>query len=682
MIIDSKKYNGKCACGREHEMVTLLSVVESGCLSDIDKYLREFGLDGVKVAVYDENTYKATEGKHPSVDIEVILDPEGLHANEHGVALLDEHLPEKADVLIAVGSGTVHDITRYCAYKKGASFVSCPTAASVDGFCSSVAAMTWNGCKKTLTAVAPKFVLADLDVIKNAPIRMARSGFGDMIGKYIALADWKIANILTGEFYCETIAEMTREATEAVKNSAEGIVNGDADAYEKLMYGLLLSGLAMQMMGNSRPASGAEHHISHIIEMSPVGLGASSDALHGEKVGVGTLLAAKEYHRLAELDNVEFFDYVSPGREYLYGIFGDGMTDEILDENKTDCADGITADNLRASWEKICDVIEKIPTAEQLTEIYTKLGVMRSLSDIDVSEDLRGTLLKYSPTVRNRVTLMRLRKAMNTSAKMDGSKVILAAHRGDRFNCPENTMSAFVSSIEHGVDMIETDIRMTRDGELILIHDRSAKRTAGVDVNVDTLTLSEVKELNANVGFEEKGEAKIPTVREFLELIKDTDMLVNWEFKVYPKDFGDEISFEVVDKLIALLEEYKMTERSMVNSFSDRVLEYIYKKYGKKFPIHGQGIYNGKRTNDESETPETEMFDWCCMYPSVKEKGARALDYKENFDYCNEHGIIPCICIKDDLNDYKRAIDYGCRMFTSNNIEEGHKILCELGVRK
>ena len=92
--------------------------------------------------------------------------------------------------------------------------------------------------------------------------------------------------------------------------------------------------------------------------------------------------------------------------------------------------------------------------------------------------------------------------------------------------------------------------------------------------------------------------------------------------------------------------------------------------------------YNGKRTNDECDTDEVELFDWCCMYPSTREKGARALDYKENFDYCNEHGIIPCICITDDLDDYRRAIEYGCRMFTSNNIVKGHEILCELGVRK
>jgi glycerol dehydrogenase-like iron-containing ADH family enzyme len=250
----------------------------------VDTYLKKIDLQGFSVAVYDENTYAATADRHPSACAEVILPTENLHANEHGVALLLERLPEEAEVLIAVGSGTVHDITRYCAYTRKIPFVSCPTAASVDGFCSSVAAMTWNGCKKTLTAVAPKIVLADTDIIKNAPIRLARSGFGDMVGKYIALCDWKIGHILTGEFYCERIADMMLAATKEVLSSVAGIVSGDAEGYEKLTYGLLLSGLAMQMMGNSRPASGAEHHISHLIEMSPPPLDVHSDALHGEKL--------------------------------------------------------------------------------------------------------------------------------------------------------------------------------------------------------------------------------------------------------------------------------------------------------------------------------------------------------------------------------------------------------------
>ena len=245
MIIDSLQYNGLCSCGKEHEMKTALCVVENGCLAKLDSYLAKCGISGFTVAVYDENTYKATEGKHPAVDAEVVLDPTDLHANEHGVACLMERLPKNAEVLIAIGSGTVHDITRYCAYTEKTEFVSCPTAASVDGFCSSVAAMTWHGCKKTLTAVAPKLVVADLDVIKRAPMRLTRSGFGDMIGKYIALTDWKIGNLVKGEFYCERIATMTLDATEAVMHSVQGILDGEDSAFEKLTYGLLLSGLAM-----------------------------------------------------------------------------------------------------------------------------------------------------------------------------------------------------------------------------------------------------------------------------------------------------------------------------------------------------------------------------------------------------------------------------------------------------
>lgn len=256
---------------------------------------------------------------------------------------------------------------------------------------------------------------------------------------------------------------------------------------------------------------------------------------------------------------------------------------------------------------------------------------------------------------------------------MDGKRVILAAHRGDRANYPENTLAAFRSALALGADMIETDIRMTKDGHLVLIHDRSTLRTTGVDLFVDELTLEELQALDAG-----KGE-KIPTVREFLELISDTPMLVNWEFKIYPNSFGDEYAFSVVDKLLDLIKEYGVEERSMLNSFSNRVLEYAYNKAPGKFPIHGQGIWISRRTQDESQIPEEELFNWCCMYG--KEKGERALDYPEVFEYCIERGIIPCICIKDTEEDYKRAIELGCKMFTSNDITLADKILRSLGVR-
>lgn len=412
MIIDSKRYSGSCSCGRSHSMSTQLAIVEAGCLKELDGYVRQCGLSGFRTVVYDGNTYNAAGMVRPSADQEIVLDPANLHANEHGVALLMEQLTEKTDYLVAVGSGTVHDIVRYCAYQKGIPFVSCPTAASVDGFCSGVAAMTWEGAKKTLTAVSPVLVVADLDVIARAPAYLARSGFGDMIGKYVALTDWRIAHALTGEFYCHRIAEITEQATREVLDSAAGIAEGDIAAYEKLTYGLLLSGIAMQMMGNSRPASGAEHHISHCIEMQPEGLGISSDALHGEKVGVGTLMAVREYRRLAQLPDDSWGDYPGLDTQRVQSVFGDSLSRQIFGENEKDAARGITGLQIRNCLEDIRWEIEKMPDATELERIYRNLGVKSGLEEIGVGQEMEQQLLDDSPMVRNRLTLMRLRSCL------------------------------------------------------------------------------------------------------------------------------------------------------------------------------------------------------------------------------------------------------------------------------
>ena len=410
MIIDAKVYNGSCSCGREHGMVTELCVIEAGAMKRFDAIMKERGISGKSVAIYDENTYKATEGRQPTADEVIILPPENLHADEHAVGLAMAKIPKDCDYLIAVGSGTVHDTTRYCAHELGIDFISCPTAASVDGFCSSVAAMTWRGFKMTFTAVAPKIVVADLDIIAAAPRFLTSSGFGDMIGKFIALSDWRISHILSGEYLCERIYKMTLDATEAVMAAAEDIRRGSLEAHGKLIYGLLMSGLAMQLLGNSRCASGAEHHISHLIEMQAPGLGLSSSALHGEKVGVGTLLASREYHALIN-EAADFADYPEIDKDTVRQVFG-SLADSVLEENEKLCARGITAELLREKWPAIREVVLAIPTADKLLEIYKLLDMKSSLTDIEVDEGAKNALLDYSPLVRNRTTLMRLRAAI------------------------------------------------------------------------------------------------------------------------------------------------------------------------------------------------------------------------------------------------------------------------------
>ena len=261
-----------------------------------------------------------------------------------------------------------------------------------------------------------------------------------------------------------------------------------------------------------------------------------------------------------------------------------------------------------------------------------------------------------------------------------GGKIILAAHRGDKKRYPENTMPAFEAAVGKGVDMIETDIRMTRDGELIIIHDASTLRTTGADVNVNTATYKELRALDAGSVFSpEFTDTRIPAIGELIDLIKDTNMLINWELKDYPSTVGDERSFELADKLIDLIHKHGLAERSMINSFSDRQLEYVYRKYDGEFTIHGQGIGACARSKDEGEISRDELYDWCCLYPNLK--GGTPLDYPENFKYCTDRDILPCVCVPDLLDTYEKYIELGCRMFTSNDIEAAESILKKLGKR-
>lgn len=415
MRIDSTKYGGRCACGKEHKMATRLCVIESGALGQLEELLEQQGLGGKKrCAVYGSVTWQNPAFSHPRAAQEIVLPSEGLHADEHATGEVLRQLDADVELLLACGSGSIHDTVRYCAAQRGIPFVALPTAASVDGFCSAVAAMTWQGYKKTMNAVAPLLVVADLDVISRAPAYLTASGVGDVLGKYIALADWRIAHELTGEAVCPVIYDIMEDAVGRIWDSCLDTLSGSEEAFESVMYGLLMSGLAMQLMGNSRPASGAEHHISHLIEMRPAALGVNSSALHGEKVGVGTLIAAREYHRLAGIEDIA--PYVRPYEPlddgWLRSFYGEKLYPTAAAENEHDCLAAVTPEAIIRAWPKIREIIASIPSEQAIFEKLEKLGAKRSLTDIEVPEELLPVLIAHSPSVRNRLTLMRVRRML------------------------------------------------------------------------------------------------------------------------------------------------------------------------------------------------------------------------------------------------------------------------------
>lgn len=219
MRINMQEFRKPCSCGRKHEVIVDDIIIEQGAIEKLPEILASEKYQSFQkiVMICDENTYKAAGEKVetliPGLE-KVILEPENLHANEHGVEATKKGLDliGQPDLMIAVGSGTIHDITRYHAYNMKIPFFSVPTAASVDGFVSTVAAMTWHGFKKSFTAVSPIVVIADSDIFKKAPMRLTASGVADLLGKYTALADWKIAHVLTGEYICKEICDLENRA--------------------------------------------------------------------------------------------------------------------------------------------------------------------------------------------------------------------------------------------------------------------------------------------------------------------------------------------------------------------------------------------------------------------------------------------------------------------------------------
>lgn len=415
MIIDSKVYSGDCVCGKSHDMVTKAAIIQAGCLADFEKYMDNFAVSGKRCALYDANTYDAVGKLRPRAEQEIVLSPAGLHADERGVELVMEQLEQGVEVIIALGSGTIHDLARFCANEIDARFISVPTAASVDGFCSTVAAMTWHGYKKTVPSVAPEIVIADIDIISRAPINMARSGVGDILAKYTALADWKISNILTDEYLCPVIYDIMQEAADRVRRDCRGILQGDAEAYESLTYALVMSGIAMQMMGNSRPASGAEHHISHLLEMKPAAMPVRFEAMHGEKTGIGTVLASGEYHRLTQVEDIKPYIRSSwaGDTERLSKFFGHPLWESIQKENENDCMSKVTPERLSDSWDEIRQIVSQIPSSAELYKLLEDIGAKRTPEDMGISADRVEELFDYSPFVRNRLTLMRVRRIIN-----------------------------------------------------------------------------------------------------------------------------------------------------------------------------------------------------------------------------------------------------------------------------
>ena len=416
MRVDINKFIGFCGCGKEHKIMVKDIIIESEAIKKLSMIMEKEGFKNITI-ICDENTYAAAGEEIKEIIPKgkfINLKSENLHANEIAVQKVYECLSVENDVLIALGSGTIHDITRYVAYNKDIPFISVPTAASVDGFVSTVAAMTWKGDKKTFTAVSPIYVVADTDIFKEAPYRLTASGVSDLIGKYTALVDWKISSIVIGEYICNKVCNMEIDAVNKLCECVDDLVLGKLEAYEQLMYALILSGLAMQIIGNSRPASGAEHHMSHLWEMEVINK--HLDAYHGEKVSVGLILVMEEYKKIKksiENGRCRVKKYYGLEEDILKEVFKSReMYDSIMKENTPDPLLNVNKVILQNRLESIAEILEKLPTLDFVKNTLKRAKAVTTLEEIGLSNDVKQNSIRVLPYVRNRLTLMRISKML------------------------------------------------------------------------------------------------------------------------------------------------------------------------------------------------------------------------------------------------------------------------------
>jgi len=290
----------RCVCGAVHPLPIERVVIAPSALDELIGFVsaRRWSKPFV---VMDANTEEVLgarvvrELRNEGLAGGTLSFPErsGLLADEDSVDRLHRALlATDHDSMIAVGSGVVTDVTRFVAGRLGREFVSVPTAASMDGYASSVAAMEFGGMKTTLAAVAPVAIFADPAVVAAAPAELTRSGIGDLLGKATARVDWLLSNGLFGEPYCPIVeARVSEPMTEAARDVRE-ILGQSAGATTALLRGLIESGIAMAMFGNSRPASGCEHHASHFWDLL-ASSGRRAHAPHGLQVGYATHFAMR-----------------------------------------------------------------------------------------------------------------------------------------------------------------------------------------------------------------------------------------------------------------------------------------------------------------------------------------------------------------------------------------------------
>ena len=393
-----------CSCGRHHEAEIKYLKIERNAVRHIPEGLAAIGVKRPFI-VCDANTRAAAWDK-----VRAQLDAAGIpyvfycfpHAHlepdEYAVGALCMAYDPACDGVIGIGSGVINDCCKVLAHAVRRPQMIVGTAPSMDGYASASSSMLENRVKITTINACPAAIICDTEIMKDAPDRLLWAGLGDMLAKYSALCEWRIARMVNEEYYCEAVAELMRKSLRKIVESAPRLMERDPDVIGAITEGLVLSGIAMAFAGVSRPASGLEHYFSHMWEMFSLDRGTPTQ-LHGIQVGVGTHLVFGIYERLR---------HITPDRETalramrefdpaawearVRRVFGNAAETLIRSEyerwHKNDPRrHAERLERILANWEGIIRAIdEELPPAKEIDALMKLQGMPVYPSDLGESD--------------------------------------------------------------------------------------------------------------------------------------------------------------------------------------------------------------------------------------------------------------------------------------------------------
>ena len=413
-----------CPCGKVHTVAIDEVVVGKGVVSRLPEFVRKYGEKAFVVA--DRNTFAAAGERvcgllqEAAIPYSSFIFRDGaLEPDEKAVGAAFMHWDPACDVIVGVGSGVINDICKILSNITGKAYIIVGTAPSMDGYASATSSMSRDGVKVSLNSRCADVIIGDTDILKTAPLHMLRSGLGDMLAKFVSIAEWRIAHLITGEYYCEEVAQLIRTAVKKCVDNAEGLLKREDAALEAVFEGLVIGGVAMAYAGVSRPASGVEHYFSHVWDMRGLEFGTQVD-LHGIQCAMATMKAVELYEAVMEITPnyekakayVDAFDLESWNtqlRDFL-GSSAETMIELEKKEGKyrkdTHAARfAIISEN----WENILRILkEELPAKEELCKLLDAVGISRDLMTIGVSREDAQITFRATKDIRDKYVLSRL----------------------------------------------------------------------------------------------------------------------------------------------------------------------------------------------------------------------------------------------------------------------------------